>query len=189
MYFLDTAKFRKKVRELGFRSFNDLASHLGLHRNTLLTYFSGKRLFKKGFEQMMESLGLDPIEYLALNEESGRIDKLMAKFIDDLSRYFPEVTFVSFGSRAKGSAYSYSDWDIGVYSAGGLSHQQYLKIRNSAKELEDQLPIFVDVVNLSRASRSFLSQVANSWVFLTGKQRAWLELQEKATCENKRKAD
>jgi predicted nucleotidyltransferase len=103
----------------------------------------------------------------------------IAPLIDMLSSEFRDATFILFGSRAKGSAQKYSDWDVGVFSKKGISHEMYRKIVNRKEELVEDCPFFVDVVNLNQADKYFLRESAKYWMFLSGKLSDWVELQKR----------
>ena len=40
-------------------------------------------------------------------------------------------------------------------------------------------PIFVELINLNRADPPFLKKISKDWLFLTGCQQDWIELQRK----------
>lgn len=177
MFVLDTTKFREAVKERGYRSLGELARSLGMHRNTIHFYLSGHRVLPAQFEKMIQSVGLTPTDILVEKGEKFSSLQEIAPVVDQLHREFPEVTFVLFGSRARGRSHRYSDWDIGLFSRTGLPHPLYRKLLRRRDELVESLPLMVDLVNLNRADVSFLKNISKNWVFLTGRQQDWVELQ------------
>ena len=67
----------------------------------------------------------------------------------------------------------------GVLLALG-GYMAWTRLRRKKDDLEEDLPFFVDLVNLNNADVSFLGRIRNDWVFLGGKHRDWAELQRKA---------
>ena len=103
--------------------------------------------------------------------------------VDALCARYPEVTLVLFGSRARGSARRYSDYDLGVCSDPPLTLRRYLQIVERKCDLEEDLPFFVDLVDLDRVSDAFLREISEDWIFLHGDRKTWLRLQERAQRE------
>lgn len=180
MYIINETVFYSALKKKGYKTVGELAKSLGIHRNTIHHYLSGHGVFPEAFEKIVEILDLDANEVLIKKEEKNIVPyEPIVKLIDRLCLESPDVTFVLFGSRSKGNAKKYSDWDVGVYKAGGLSHDLYRKIVRKKNDLADDLPFFVDVVNLNNADSYFIDEAAKSWIFLTGSLRGFLELQRK----------
>jgi predicted nucleotidyltransferase len=182
MYVVDKAVIHDAMAQRGFKSVQSLASFLGVHRNTIHHYLSGRPILPSALERILEALDLR-LEHAIVRtgEEPGADFEPIADLVDRLHALFPDVTFVLFGSRSRGKHARYADWDIGVYRAKGLSHSRYRSILLKLRDEEDSLPYYVDLVNLNRADGEFLSNLAKSWVFLTGSRRDWLHLQRKVT--------
>lgn len=181
MYIIDEKKFYEALKKRGYRTIGDLAKTLGIHRNTIHYYLSGHGVFPEKLEQLLNALDLKPQDALIRREEVSQAPlQKIVPVVDQLQSEFPDMTFVLFGSRAEGRAKKYSDWDIGVYAAGGLPHDRYLRIAQRADDLTEYFPYFVEVVNLSRADEHFLKRIAQHWMYLGGKFRGWVELQQKA---------
>ena len=173
-------QFKKALKEKGYRSIGRLAKALGIHRNTIHHYLSGNGVFPENLEKILRALDLKPDSILIEKDTSGVWSlEPIASIIDKLRVEFPDITFVLFGSRPRGTAHKYSDWDIGVYSEGGLSHDLYRQVVRRTDDLVEDLPFFVDVVNLDRADKSFLREVSKNWIFLAGNVSGWVELQRK----------
>jgi len=177
MFVLDTTRFREAVKEKGYRSLGELARSLGIHRNTIHFYLSGHRVFPSQFEKMIRSVGLVPVEALVEKGEKFVPAEELAPVVDQLHQEFPSITFVLFGSRTKGRAHRYSDWDVGVFSHHGIAHPFYRKLLRRKDELVESLPLMLELVNLNRADPAFLRGISKNWIFLTGSQQDWVELQ------------
>lgn len=155
MYIIDTARFHEALKAKGYGSLGEFARDLGIHRNTVHYYLAERPVFPDKLDQMLHALELSPDKVLI--EKRGVSffpHDAIASLIDELHATFPDVTLILFGSRVQGRAYKYSDWDIGVYRREGLSHQQYRRISQFTDELAEDLPFFVDVVNLNRADQA-----------------------------------
>ena len=184
MLVLDKERFRHALKEKGYHSIQELAETIGVHRNTLQYYLSERPLLPEPLVKAFKSLDLAASDVLIdKKEDESAPDDVIAPLIDPLHAEFPGVTIVLFGSRTQKRAHKYSDWDIGVFSGGGLSHSDYLKIRKRAGDMAEDLPYFVDLVNLNRADGPFLAAISRSWRFLTGKLGDWAELQRRAKNE------
>lgn len=180
MHILDTSRFQRAMKEKGFRSISELAHHLGVHRNTIHYYLSGRPVFPANFERLLKVLDLKPEEILLEKGEGASLPlQEIAPLIDELQSDFPKVTFVLFGSRVRRRAHKYSDWDIGVFSKDGIPHALYRRIGQHMDDLVEDLPFMVDVVNLNLADNSFLREASKDWTFLAGQLKDWLELQRK----------
>lgn len=186
MLFFDESKFHRALKEKGYRSLGQFAQELGLHRNTLHHYLSGRSVIPEGLERIIRGLDLRPGEILVEREEKRFVAEPIAGLVDTLHSDFPQVTFVLFGSRALGRAKKYSDWDIGVFSADGLPHALFRRIVRRKDDLTENLPFLVDAVNLNNADKAFLREASRHWRFLTGRQKDWITLQRKASHEESR---
>ncbi len=179
MYTLNRQIFEMALKAKGYSSVGDFAKALGMHRNTIYHYLVGNSVFAPKFGQLLQALDLNPADALVRRDSSrspGMQD--LAPLIDRIHEEFPDVTLVLFGSRARGTAARYADWDIGVYCAAGLPHILYRKIRRRIADLvEDGSPYLMDVVNLNQADEAFVREASRGWMFLTGKQKDWLALQ------------
>lgn len=181
MYILDSKRFHRVLKESGFRSIGKLAKSLGVHRNTIHYYLSGRGVFPEGLEKIIQALNLKPHDIL-IDEKGEFFDTLenIAPIIDRLQQEFPAVTFILFGSRSRGSPHKYSDWDIGVFSGSGLPHKIYRQIVRRKNDLAEDLPFFVEIVNFNRADSYFLHEASKDWKFLAGRLNDWIALQRKA---------
>ena len=181
MYSVDHDRFIKALKLKGFRSIEELAQHLGIHRNTIHYYLSDHPIFPTNFSKMLAALELEPEQVIVKNPREPHLKyEAIAPTIDELHSQFPQVSFVLFGSRTREKHHHYSDWDIGVFSYAGLTYDEYLKIYQHADDLTEDFPYFVQMVNLNQANQSFLSEISKTWVFLVGRQQDWMTLQKKA---------
>lgn len=181
MYILNESRFHEALKRKGYRSIGALAQSLGVHRNTIHHYLSGNPVFPEGLVKILTALDLSPTQALDKQEAHWSSPyEGIAPFVDRLHAEYPNVTLVLFGSRVAGRGHRYSDWDLGVFSRIGLPHERYRRIVIKAEELAEEFPFLVDVVNLNRADLSFLREISRHWVFLTGSQEDWMDLQRKA---------
>ena len=89
--------------------------------------------------------------------------------IDKLHQVNPKITFVLFGSRAKGTYLPYSDWDIGFISTSTeITHQNHLDLLKLVDDLTEDFIDKIDLVNLNEADADFLNKNKNEFIFLTG---------------------
>lgn len=118
---LDTEVLARAIRDAGYGSVRAFADALGLHRNTVGNYLNGQTALPDALERMLIALQLEPRDVLRLERRSRRVPGLeVAGLVDDLHRALPDAVYVLFGSRARGTAKRYSDFDLGVCRADGL---------------------------------------------------------------------
>jgi predicted nucleotidyltransferase len=178
---LDKDFLVKSLKNKQIQSFTELARRTGLHRNTINHYLSGNSVFQQGFEKICNSVAISPLDMVKKPKAKDRIHAI-APLIDLLHEKFPQMTFVLFGSRARGREKEFSDWDVGFYSTQPISHRQHLDMLKLKSEwLETSgLLVAVDLVNLNRADSDFLQACQDDFIFLTGKLKDWYALKEKA---------
>ncbi len=182
MHIIDTDRLYKALKERGFRSVKELAKSIGVHRNTIHHYLSGHGVFPANFEKILSTLSVTPQDILIKKEKKrSQIPDDIASLVDQMHIEFPQITFVLFGSRARGRADKYSDWDIGVFSRHDLEHSLYRSMVRRKDELANDLPFFVELINLNRADSSFLMEASRGWLFLTGFRQDWIELQRRVS--------
>lgn len=182
MHILDSKRFYEALKKKGYRSIGEFAGSLGIHRNTVYHYLSGHGVFPENFEKIIRALDLRPRDTLIDKDNEAITSPLeyIAPLVDGLHLEFPNVTFILFGSRSGGTAQKYSDWDIGVFAAEGLPHDIFRKISRRKDDLAENLPFFVDLINLNRADDDFLRQASHHWMFLAGRVNDWIDIQRKA---------
>jgi predicted nucleotidyltransferase len=180
MHILSREIVRKAMKQKGFRSLQELARHLGAHRNTISNYLSKTPLLPKKLEELLAVLEIPLRDALmeVCGEDRDDIEGL-DEVVDLLIERFPRVTLVLFGSRARKTSRQYADIDLGVYSKNGLSHSEYRAMRIAVSEVAERLPLEIDLVNLNRAQRSFLANVVRDGKVVAGRQSDWVDLQRK----------
>ncbi len=178
MHVLNRDVVRRRLKGKGYRSAQQLARRLGVHRNTLTYYLSGAAVLPRPVEDLLALLELPLNEALV---EVGERDELsgadaVLRIVDQLHGRFPSVSWVLFGSRARGTHARYADLDLGVYAKAGLAHDDYRRMRIAASELAEELPVTIDLVNLNRADRAFLARVVREGRLVAGRLNDWLDL-------------
>jgi predicted nucleotidyltransferase len=177
---IDSERFYDALRRQGYRSLKDFAHAIGVHRNTLQHYLSGRGVLPASIETAAQALGVSCTDILMERREtSSGLPPEVAHVIDVLHEQFPRVTFVLFGSRAKGKAHRYSDWDVGIFSRHGVDHETYRKILRMKDELAEDLSFAIDIVNLHNADRRFLCAISRSWIMLAGMREDWIDLERR----------
>ena len=185
---MDRAKFVQLLHQRGYRSIQALAGALGVHRNTISHYLSGAPIFPRSFAALARQLGVTPTELITEEPEPEfDLTAQVAELIDTLHDEFPQLSFVLLGSRARRKAQPYSDWDIGFFANESVPHAVRRKLHRRVSDLSEDLPFFVDVVDLNRADRDFLRTAARDWKFLTGSRRNWHSLQERTFYDDQQK--
>jgi len=180
MYVLDRKEFLNAVKNKGFKSIEALAKKLKIHRNTINYYLKGNGVVPNSLGKLLEALDLTPANaFIRKRSEIMIPQEPIANLIDQLHKKFHELSFVLFGSHTKGVTHKYSDFDIGVFKEGGLHHELFSDLLLAKNELEEDLPFFVDLVNLNNADPYFLRNISTSWMFLTGKQKDWINLKRR----------
>jgi len=186
VYIIDSKKFHEALKAKGYTTLGAFAKELKIHRNTLHYYLSGNGVFPVALNQILERLELKPEEIL-IEKEKPLLKKLepISELIEKLQKEFPQITFVLFGSRAVAKAGKYADWDIGVFSAEGIAHDDYRQIKRAVSEIIENSPHMVDLINLNNADSDFLKRASKGWMFLGGKLKDWMVLNQKADEETK----
>ena len=182
MYVLNNSLFRKALAAKGFSSARQVAAKLKIHRNTVGAYINGKAVLPDAFEQMINLLNLHPGEAL-VDIRSDTYDNVISKImplVDNLCKARPGMTVFLFGSRAKGSAAKYSDFDLGLYSSSGIAHKEFLELVKIKDDYEENLPFFVDLVNFTSAKTTFLQSILNDLVLLAGTRTDFFKLKTTA---------
>lgn len=178
---LDTSKVRKAMHNHGFGSIQALAESLGLHRNTVSNYLTGKTGFPEALGLILAKLDLKPADVIILDQPHRQVPALeLADLLDQLLGAQPHAAFVLFGSRARGRFKSYSDYDLGVFSESGLWFREYSRLLDIIAEWNDTRLHEVQLVNLNQADVSFLANIAPDLQHLAGSMGAWCELLRKA---------
>jgi predicted nucleotidyltransferase len=176
-YVLDKRVFFGRIRELGAENISRFARETGLHRNSLGAYLTGKSVFSSAFQRMARALDLDPLSMIVPASETTAAVKGLDEIrpiVAALLRRSPGAAIVLLGSRAKGRARPYSDWDLGITrSPVPVGGEEYLGLRRVARDLGDDLVRNVDVINLDEAPGWFLQGLLDPPVFLDGDRESF----------------
>lgn len=77
-----------------------------------------------------------------------------------LSRHLPDCKFYAFGSRVRGTAHRFSDLDIAIESDRPIETRLLESLRDALSESD--LPILVDLVDLSKVGDTFRKRIDES---------------------------
>ena len=178
---LDTTRLRREIRARGFSGVTDFADAVGVHRNTVGNYLSGKTALPGALARILEALDLEPAEVLSLSRRHRQVPGLsVGDLIESLHLAVPEAALVLFGSRARGTAKRYSDYDIGVYHTGALEFAVFSRLLDLVSAWNEESLVMAQLVDLTRADVSFLKDLADDLVLLAGSHAAWCALLQKA---------
>lgn len=179
-YAIDEDRFHEALKAAGYRSLSAFADDLGVHRNSLYHYLSGRTsIFPSVLSQSFEALGLDPREVIVPTAPSDYGLELIAPVVDGVLKRVEGACLVLFGSRAKGSHRRFSDFDLGLYAPSPISSEEYLPLLTLTDDLAEDLPVKVQLVNLSQAENDFLMGIVPDAQFLGGSLSAWLHLMKR----------
>lgn len=155
---LSRSKLHSAMKRARINSYAQLLSKSLVHRNTLYHYLSGKRaVVAEPVQRIAKILGVDCLSLLESSSAQSRDEDFLITILNQLAQEHPSVAFILLGSRIKGAAHKYSDWDIGI--SGGrtaIDPTAYLSIKGSIQDLTEQWTYLVDVVNLDCAPAWFL---------------------------------
>lgn len=170
MYVLNQSAFKHALAKEGYRSGKELAERLKIHRNTVGAYLQGKGVLPEAFEQIIRALKLHPAEALIDIAEDADVDTIsrIMPLVAALAQRLKDCSVFLFGSRAKRSAAKYSDFDLGIYSSRSLSHKEFRELVKVKDDYEEQLPYFVDLINLNSANSQFLAGIIDDLILLSG---------------------
>ena len=181
MHILNHELFSEALKASSFKTIKNLAAHLGIHRNTIQHYLAGAAVIPDALDRALETLGLNPSRAFIKKTPGANVKfKEIAPIASAVSDKFPDVILVLFGSRARGTNRKYSDFDLGVYSSKSISHREYTQMIAIKESIEEDLPFFVDLINLNSADTDFIKEISKDWIFLSGNIKHWIDLQLKA---------
>lgn len=180
-YVIDQDKFEQGVRDAGFRSVSALAQRLGVHRNSLYHYLSGKNgVYPTVLSNAFELLGIEPSEVIIRDSRRDRYDlKVISPLVDRLQSKYSVGCYILFGSRSKKTHKEFSDFDIGLYASNKIAHDVYFDLVEYTAVLAEDLPVEVQLVDLSSATDEFLLEAIPGAKFLGGSLTNWLALKER----------
>ena len=178
---LDEDRLRQEIQARGFASAKDFADAIGVHRNTIGHYLSGKAGLPSALARILAALDLAPAEVLSLSHRRRRVPGLaLGDLLDRLMAAGPDLAIVLFGSRARGTAKPFSDYDLGVFRVRPLEFAQYSRLLDIVSGWNDESLSMVQLVDFTRVDAAFLSAAADDLAFVAGSFSAWCELLRKA---------
>lgn len=176
-YILDRKAVAERMKALGYPNASQFAARIGVHRNTLLGYYLGKPVFVSAFLKIARALGRDPLELIVPAGDTpafvGPINEIRP-IIAALLRRTPGIAVVLLGSRAKGRAKAFSDWDLGVTRLSApITGDEFLALRRVTADLAEDLVRNVDVINLDAAPDWFWEGLDCEPVLLDGDRESY----------------
>ena len=175
-YTLKSELVLEKVRIKGFKSLADVATHIGLHRNTLSNFIKGAPVFPKSLTQLFSFLEIDGRRFISLL--NGRdSEHTVAPIVDALAAHSSRCCIVLFGSRARGTQRAFSDFDLGIFAVNAIEHSHYLDMVELVDSMSEDFPYKVQLVNLNNDDRHFMNEIRHDIKFLGGSMSAWIKLQ------------
>ena len=178
---IDSTRLQREIQARGFPTVKSFADSIGVHRNTVGNYLAGKTALPGTLARMLEALDLAPAEVLSLSQRRKQVPGLsIANLISTLHTSVPEAAFVLFGSRARGTAKRYSDYDIGVYHPDTMAFAVFSRLLDEVSAWNDESLVVAQLVDLTRADTSFLTRLAEDVVFLAGSHTSWCDLLQTA---------
>lgn len=178
-YVIDPKEFQMALERAGYRSIQQLAQQLSIHRNTIHHFLSGASVFPESIGKIFSALDIEPMAILK-KKAQGYDVSLITGLVDALFEKRRNMCVVLFGSRARQTNSRFSDFDLGIYAREGLSHTEYLDLISCRDDNVEDLPVTVDLVNLCRADKDFIENIVGDLKFLGGRLSDWLELKGKA---------
>jgi predicted nucleotidyltransferase len=176
-YVINRSSVNERMKALGFANASQFAHQIGVHRNTILGYFRGKPVFSSAFLKIARALGRDPLELIVPADDASAFAEHLDEIrpvIAALVRRSPGIAVVLLGSRAKGRAKAFSDWDLGVTRpASPIGTEEFLSLRRVEADLAEDLVRNVDVINLDAAPDWFWADLNYEPVFLDGDREGY----------------
>ena len=180
-FVLDTARLQREIYARGFSSVQNFADSVGVHRNTVGNYLSGKTALPGAFARILDALDLAPAEVLSLTRRRRQVPGLAINdLIETLYAAVPDGALVLFGSRARATAKRYSDYDIGVYRLRVLEFPSFSRLLDLASTWNEESLSTAQLVDLTHADVDFLTGIAQDLLFLGGSYVAWCGLLRKS---------
>ena len=175
-YHIDSAKLKHVIAQRGYAHLTEFAKLHGLNRTTINNYLKGRGgPFSEAYYIMCDVLQIDPLSILSLLPAKKTVDtNEIMPIVKKLCSFDKNIAVGLLGSRAKGRARKYSDWDVCVTrGANILTGVEFLRLKRSVDDEIDRLPREVDIVNLDSAPEWFLIGIDYEPVFLAGNSNAW----------------
>lgn len=174
-YRINDDVLKQALQRQGYKRLSHFAQDQKVNRMTLHHYLKGRGPLPENYYHICDSLGVDPLAFLTPQLESVVAEQeKIQPIIQALLRQQPDLAVGLIGSRARGRAKKYSDWDLGVTrGAKALTPQEGLRLKTLVEDAAENLPWFVDVVNLDQAPLWFLQKIDYQPVYLGGNRAPW----------------
>ena len=163
------------MRRAHISSLSELLGKAKVHRNTLHHYLTGKRaVVAEPLQRLARIVNVDSLSLLTSDNQDQSDEQSLVQILKQQVNKEPSLAFVLLGSRAKGTASRYADWDVGLsLGKGGLSVESYLRIKGEVQEAVEAWPYQVDVVNLDLAPAWFLAGIDYEPHYLAGDRESY----------------
>lgn len=172
-YVIDRDRFVHLLEKAGYSSLSSFCQAAGVHRNTLAAYLDGEKgVFSDFVDRLAGFLNVSQLTIIRPKDYPSELSDEYKHIVNILTDFYEgdkDLAFCLIGSRAKGRAQQYSDWDIGVTSGVvPLDSLLYLKLKDRLDDAVDDFARSVDFVNLDCAPLWFLSGLNYSPKFICG---------------------
>lgn len=171
MHIIEKTNFYKALHAAGYQSARELCRQIGIHRNSLSGYLTGKGVLPDVIEKALAALNIKAADILTevveLEDQPGHE---VFSIVDQLHDKFSQYSFFLFGSRAREKHKKFSDFDVGIYPQRGIPFEEYLKIVQEKTIIVEDFPYMIDLVNLTSADDDFLMKVKNDLILLAGEK-------------------
>jgi len=179
MHKLNMHAIKTAARKSGFGGVKPLLEYLGLHRNAFDRFARGARVLPESVERVLAVLDLPIQEAIVAEDETDECAGAIMPLVEKIHKKHPTVSIFLFGSRARGRARRYSDFDLGVYSRDGVPLAEFLQILEEKETFEEAAPQRIDCVNLSNATTDFLQEIGPDLRLLAGFERDRLAIKRR----------
>lgn len=178
---LDAPRLQSEIHKRGYATVQAFADSVGVHRNTVGNYLAGKTALPAALSKILLALDLAPADVLSLPFRRRQVPGLaISDLIESLHTAVPQAVFVLFGSRARGTAKRFSDYDVGVFCPVDFDFALYSRLLDQVAGWNQDALATVQLVDFARADEPFLRGLSEDMVFLAGSNTAWCELLRKA---------
>ncbi|MFH1654122.1 MAG: nucleotidyltransferase domain-containing protein [Pseudomonadota bacterium] len=162
---------------LGYESLLDFSRKSSIHRSTIQQYLDGKDVYASAFNNICSALNADPVELMMPISETTisipQIDEVL-HIIAKLAKADKKLAVILIGSRAKGKAKSFADWDLAITCGENpLAGKEYLKLRGIVEEMAEDLPRGIDLINMDNAPEWFFKEMDYTPLFLDGSRESF----------------
>jgi len=174
-YQIDSRGLEKAIEKQGYKNLTEFVNKTSFNRMTLSHYLKGAGPLSATYYELCDFLEEDPLKLLvpALSESPSHSQEILP-LVKKITQDDPSLAVSLFGSRASGKAKKYSDWDLGITQGHhALSTKNYLSLKNKIDDLAEDLPRFIDLINLDQAPLWFFKKITYEPIFLGGNEKNW----------------